>query len=102
MPDQIPEEVKESRRDELMLIQQEIAFRKAEERIGEEYDVLVEGRIPEDDIYVGRTYLDAPEVDGFVFFESDRELVSGELIRVRIVDCNEYDLIGELCDEFTE
>ncbi len=102
MPDQIPEEVKESRRDELMLIQQEIAFRKAEERIGEEYDVLVEGRIPEDDIYVGRTYLDAPEVDGFVFFESDRELVSGELVRVRIVDCNEYDLIGELCDEFTE
>ena len=102
MPDQIPEEVKESRRDELMLIQQEIAFGKAEERIGEEYDVLVEGRIPEDDIYVGRTYLDAPEVDGFVFFESDRELVSGELIRVRIIDCNEYDLIGELCDEFTE
>ena len=102
MPDQIPEEVKESRRDELMLIQQEIAFGKAEERIGEEYDVLVEGRIPEDDIYVGRTYLDAPEVDGFVFFESDRELVSGELVRVRIVDCNEYDLIGELCDEFTE
>lgn len=102
MPDQIPEEVKEARRDELMLIQQEIAFGKAEERIGEEYDVLVEGKIPEDDIYVGRTYLDAPEVDGFVFFESDRELVSGELIRVRIVDCNEYDLIGELCDEFTE
>lgn len=102
MPDQIPEEVKESRRDELMLIQQEIAFGKAEERIGEEYDVLVEGKIPEDDIYVGRTYLDAPEVDGFVFFESDRELVSGELVRVRIVDCNEYDLIGELCDEFTE
>lgn len=102
MPNQIPEEVKEARRDELMLIQQEIAFGKAEERIGEEYDVLVEGKIPEDDIYVGRTYLDAPEVDGFVFFESDRELVSGELIRVRIVDCNEYDLIGELCDEFTE
>ena len=102
MPDQIPEEVKEARRDELMLIQQEIAFGKAEERIGEEYDVLVEGRIPEDEVYVGRTYLDAPEVDGFVFFESDRELVSGELIRVRIVDCNEYDLIGELCDEFTE
>ncbi len=102
MPDQIPEEVKEARRDELMLIQQEIAFGKAEERIGEEYDVLVEGRIPEDEVYVGRTYLDAPEVDGFVFFESDRELVSGELVRVRIVDCNEYDLIGELCDEFTE
>ena len=102
MPDQIPEEVKESRRDELMLIQQEIAFGKAEERIGEEYEVLVEGRIPEDEVYVGRTYLDAPEVDGFVFFESDRELVSGELVRVRIVDCNEYDLIGELCDEFTE
>ena len=102
MPDQIPEEVKEARRDELMLIQQEIAFEKAEERIGEEYDVLVEGRIPEDEVYVGRTYLDAPEVDGFVFFESDLELVSGELIRVRIVDCNEYDLIGELCDEFTE
>ena len=102
MPDQIPEEVKEARRDELMLIQQEIAFEKAEERIGEEYDVLVEGRIPEDEVYVGRTYLDAPEVDGFVFFESDRELVSGELVRVRIVDCNEYDLIGELCDEFTE
>ncbi|MBR4579664.1 MAG: 30S ribosomal protein S12 methylthiotransferase RimO [Lachnospiraceae bacterium] len=102
MPNQIPEEIKEARKEELMLIQQEIAFEKADERIGEELEVLVEGSIPEDDVFVGRTYLDAPEVDGFVFFESDRELMSGDMVRVRITDCNEYDLIGEMCDEFTE
>lgn len=102
MPEQIPEDVKESRRDELMLLQQEIAFEKAEERIGEVMEILVEGSIPEDDVFVGRSFLDAPEVDGFVFFESDSELVSGELVKVRITDCNEYDLIGEMLDEFTE
>ena len=102
MPDQVEDSVKESRRDELMLLQQDIAFSKGEERIGMELEAMVEGRIPEDDVYVARTYLDAPEVDGMVFFESDREYLSGDMVKVLITDCNEYDLIGEICDEFTE
>ncbi len=102
MPDQIPDEIKEQRRDELMQIQQQIAFEKAKERIGEEMEAFIEGKIPEDDVYVARTYLDAPEVDGFVFIDSDADYYSGDLVRVRITDCNEYDLIGEICDEFTE
>ena len=99
MPDQIPEEIKESRKEELMLLQQQIAFEKAEERIGEIMDAIIEGKLPEDDVYVARTYLDAPEVDGFVFVSSDSELCTGDMIRVRITDCNEYDLIGEICNE---
>ena len=102
MKDQIPEEVKESRRDELMLLQQQIAFAKGEGRIGQVTDAIVVGRIPEDDVVVARTYMDAPDVDGFVFVSTDREFISGDMITVEITDCNEYDLIGVLCDEFTQ
>ena len=100
MEDQIPEEIKEERRDQVMELQQEIAFDKAEEMTGRILDVMIEGKIAEEDVYVGRTYKDAPNVDGFVFVNTDRMLMTGDFARVRITGSNEYDLIGELYEEF--
>lgn len=101
MPDQIPEDVKEHRRDEIMALQQEIAFEKAEKMIGKVIPALVEGRLVEENIVIARTYMDAPGVDGYVFIETDRDLFSGTMVDVRITGSNEYDLIGGLVeDEF--
>ena len=102
MDGQITEEVKESRRDEIMALQQEISADKAASRIDDEMSVLIEGYLYEDDIYIGRTYMDAPKVDGNVFVRAEEELISGDIVPVRITGANEYDLIGELEDEFTE
>lgn len=102
MPDQIAEEEKEFRRNEIMLLQQEIAFERAEAMIGRVLPAMVEGRLTDEDVIVARTYMDAPCIDGNVFIETDRDLYSGAMIRVRITGSNEYDLIGELADEFTE
>lgn len=99
MEDQIPDEVKEERRDQVMELQQEIAFYKAEEMTGRILDVMIEGKIADEDVYVGRTYKDAPNVDGFVFVNTDRMLMTGDFARVRITGSNEYDLIGELYEE---
>lgn len=99
MPGQIDEEVKALRRNEIMELQQEIAFRHAEGMTGRKLDVMIEGRLADEDIYVGRTYMDAPEVDGMIFVDSDREIMSGDIVRVEVTGANEYDLIGELCDE---
>jgi len=96
MPDQIPQEVKEQRRDELMELQQEIAFEKAEQYEERELDAVVEGYLPEDRVYVARTYMDAPGVDGYVFVDADRDLMSGQFIRVMITGSREYDLMGVL------
>lgn len=102
MPDQIEEEVKEERRDDIMLLQQDIAFEKAEEMIGREITVMIEGRLVEENVLIGRSYMDAPNVDGYVFIDTDRDLASGTMVKVLITDSNEYDLIGGLVDEFTE
>lgn len=104
MPEQIPEEVKTQRRDELMELQQAIAFEKAETTAKEApvMDTFVEGWLPEESVYIGRTYKDAPGVDGFLFFHGDRELMSGDFVSVQITDSNEYDLIGEMIDEFAQ
>lgn len=102
MDDQVGEQIKEKRRDELMSLQQEISFELTGACIGSTLEVLVEGRLPEDDVYIGRTYRDAPDVDGYVFMTSQEELLSGDFVRVRITDADEYDLIGEVIDEFTE
>ena len=99
MPDQIPEEVKKFRSDELMELQQAVCFDNADRRIGEIMEVVIEGCIPEEDIYVGRTYADAPDVDGRVFIPVDRERMSGEYVHVRITGARDYDLIGEFTDE---
>ena len=96
MPDQIPEDVKEDRQAELMELQQEIAFDLAEEMIGREVLVMIEGKVADEHAYVGRTYKDAPNVDGLIFVESEEELMSGDFARVRITGALEYDLMGEI------
>lgn len=96
MPDQIPEEVKEDRQAEIMELQQEIAFAQAEDMIGEEVLVMIEGKVADENAYVGRTYKDAPGVDGLIFINTDEELMSGDFARVKVTGAVEYDLMGEL------
>lgn len=102
MPDQIPEEVKEDRQAEIMELQQDISVDKGQERIGQTLWVMIEGKVADENAYVGRTYADAPGVDGYVFVNTSTELMSGDFAQVRITGALEYDLIGELEDEFTE
>ncbi len=96
MPDQIPEEVKQRRYDELMSLQQEIAFAAALKMPGRVMDVLIEGKMVDENAYVGRTYRDAPDVDGLIFTETEEELMTGDFVRVKVTGAREYDLIGEL------
>lgn len=102
MKGQIPEFVKKHRQKQLMKLQQKIAFEKAEETVGRTLSVLIEGALPEDRVYVGRCYKDAPNVDGYVFVNSDRSLMTGDFVSVEITGSSQYDLIGELKDEFTK
>ena len=94
MKEQIPERVKKARRNEIMALQQTISAENGRKRIGEVLDVLIEGSLPEDNIYLGRSYRDAPGVDGYVFVESEQPLLSGDMVRVEITAAKEYDLIG--------
>ncbi len=96
MQEQIDEEVKLDRQAELMELQQEIAFDAAEEMKGREVLVMIEGKVADENAYVGRTYKDAPNVDGLIFINTDEELVSGDFARVRVTGALDYDLIGEL------
>ena len=100
--DQIDEEVKLDRQADIMELQPEIAFEKAQEAVGSTLLVMVEGKVPDEHAYVARSYRDAPDVDGFVFIQTGRELMTGDFVRVRITGSHEYDLIGEIEDEFTE
>ena len=102
MPDQVPEELKEERRDELMLLQQEISAEKTAEMIGRTLEILVEGRIPEEGVYVGRTYRDAPEVDGYIFLNAEEDIISGDFVTAEVTGADEYDLTGDVIYEFTE
>ena len=102
MPDQIDEEVKKDRQAELMELQQEISLDKGQDKIHTEVKVMIEGKVAEENAYVGRTYGDAPGVDGYIFVNTDTELISGDLCMVHITGALEYDLIGELKDEYTE
>ena len=101
-PDQIPEEVKEERRDEIMDLQQEIAFEKSESMVGRVLDVMIEGKVADEAAYVGRTYMDAPNVDGYIFVNSGELFMSGDFVRVKVTGSNDYDLIGEVYDESAE
>lgn len=96
MPDQIDEEVKLDRQAELMELQQEIAFDNAQDMVGREVLVMIEGKVADENAYVGRTYRDAPNVDGLIFINTDEELLSGDFARVRVTGAVDYDLIGEL------
>ena len=99
---QIDEELAATWRDEIMELQQEVSLDKNLEMVGKSYKVIIEGYSPEDDVYVGRTYKDAPNVDGLVFVNCDYELISGTIVDVVITEAGPYDLIGEIKDEFTK
>lgn len=101
-PDQIEEQVKEDWRDEIMELQQEVSMDKSEERIGRTYMVMIEGRVADENAYVGRTYMDAPNVDGYIFVNTDEELMTGDFVPVKVTGALEYDLIGEIDYEFTK
>ncbi len=100
--DQVEEEIKTDRQADIMELQQEIAFEKAEEMIGRSVLAMIEGKVPDEHAYVARTYKDAPNVDGFVFIQTSEELMTGDFVRVKITGSYEYDLIGEIDYEFTE
>lgn len=96
MSDQIDESIKEDRQADLMELQQEIAFELAENMIGKEVMVMIEGKVADENAYVGRTYMDAPNVDGLIFIETDEEMMSGDFAKVKVTGAQEYDLIGEI------
>ena len=102
MADQGPEEVKEERRDELMELQQEISYDRGHDRIGQELLVMIEGKVADESAYIGRTYGDAPKVDGYIFVQTGELLMTGDFAKVRVTGALEYDLIGVLSDEYTE
>ncbi len=96
MTDQIDDEVKEERQADLMELQQEIAFDNAERMVGREVLVMIEGKVADENAYVGRTYRDAPNVDGLIFVNTEEELMSGDFARVNVSGAVDYDLIGGL------
>jgi len=102
MDNQIDEAVKSDRQAKIMALQQELSFALAEDMVGREVLVMIEGKVADENVYVGRTYKDAPNVDGLIFVNTTVELVSGDFTRVRITGALEYDLIGEIVNEFTE
>ena len=99
---QIDEAVKVERQADIMELQQEIAFEKAQDAVGSTLLVMVEGNVPDEHAYVARSYKDAPNVDGFVFIQTARELMTGDFVRVKITGAYDYDLIGEIEDEFAK
>lgn len=100
MEDQIDEEVKKNRQEELMELQQEVSLDKNEERIGRTMLAMVEGYLSDENVYVARTYADAPGIDGYLFIDTAETLMSGDFAKVKITGALEYDLTGELEDEF--
>ena len=98
-PDQIDDDVKEARRDEIMALQEKISAENAAGNIGRELEIFVEGFIPDENVYVGRSYMDAPDVDGYVYFESDYSLMSGDFVKVMIESSGEYDLFGSMVEK---
>ena len=99
---QVPQEIKEVRKNEIMEIQQQIAFAYCKEQIGRVMEVMIEGRLPEEGVYIARTYMDAPDIDGYVFVESEWNLISGDFITVEIIGAVEYDLIGKVVEDDSE
>ena len=102
LPDKVDEETKEKRKEEIMYLQQEIVFYDNEEMVGRELLAFIEGQVAGQNAFVARTYKDAPGVDSYVFIDTNRSLMSGDIVKVVITGANEYDLIGVLADELTE
>lgn len=105
---QVTMKIKKQRQKEIMKLQQSIVFNRNKTQVGKVYEVLIEGRIAEEDnVYIGRTYMDAPQVDGFIFVNSPRELISGDMVQATVTGAKGYDLIAKLSEgtdeyEFTE
>lgn len=95
MPDQVSEDIKKSRYAELMELQQEIVFENNEKMIGKKMQAMIEGFLPDEGVYVARTYRDAPDIDGLVFIKYSREHMTGDLVDITITGAYEYDLNGE-------
>ena len=102
MEDQIPEEVKQDRQAELMELQQEISLERGESCVGKDYLVMIVGKVADENAYVGRTYADAPGIDGYMFINTGELLMSGDFVKAHVTGSLEYDLIGEIADEYTE
>lgn len=102
MPDQVPEEIKTKRQEDLMLLQQEISADKGQAHIGQEMLVMIEGKVSGESAYIGRTYGDAPKVDGYIFVQTGELLMTGDFVRVTVTGAMEYDLIGEITDELAQ
>lgn len=102
MPNQIDEEVKQERKDYILKVQQNISAVKSQDYVGKVFDVIVDGKLPEENVYVGRSYMDCYEIDGLVFFSADYDIMSGEILKIKITESLEYDLKGELCNEYTK
>lgn len=90
--EQIDEDIKNERLEDIMFLQQDVSSEKLGEYIDKELDVIIDGYLPDDDVYVGRSYMDAPDIDGMIFIDSDRELISGEIVRTKVTDSDVYDL----------
>ncbi len=98
-PDQVDEETREVWQAEVMELQQKIVLAENEKMVSRRLPVLIEGKVAEEEVYIGRTYRDAPDVDGYVFVETPRELISGDVLEVIITGAYEYDLIAEPVNE---
>ena len=96
MPDQIDEEVKKDWQADVMELQEEVIFDKNDSMKGTELYAFIEGKVADENAYVGRTYRDAPNVDGYIFVNSEEELMTGDIAKVKVTGAYEYDLIGEL------
>ena len=96
LPEQVDEGVKQDRRDAIMSLQQGISSDFLKKQVGKTLRVLIEGKIADEDAYIGRSYMDAPGVDGCIFVQYSGELLSGDFVDVKITGSSEYDLIGEL------
>ncbi len=94
MKGQVPAREKRRRQKELMQLQQRIAFENAEKRVGKRYLALIEGKLPQEQAYLARTYMDAPNIDGYLFVESEEHYESGEFVKVRVTGAKGYDLVG--------
>lgn len=95
LPNQIDDEVKEERKDKIMNIQEKIAEENSRKHLGKTFEVIVDGYLSEDEVYCGRTFMDIPDIDGIVFFESDKELIAGDFVKVEVNKTLGYDLIGK-------
>lgn len=96
--DQVDESQKLEWQAAVMELQEEVIFDKNETMKGRELFVFIEGKVSDENAYVGRTYRDAPEVDGYIFIHTDEELITGDIVKARVTGAYEYDLLGELCE----